>query len=142
MPMYKEFNPDTGEILATLIIPEASAEYAIKHGQHLILDEYQNAEYQTHYVDVQEHKIKLRPPQNTVQNKNEIIADGEDFILLSNLPKPCKVYFNEHVYDVDDGGLQWSTFTPMIYKISVKAFPFLDFEGSVNAVESYTQSGA
>ena len=143
MPLYQQYDTVTGEILAALTIPEEAAKYAKEHGMNLILDTSTDTAPSTHYVDISAipHKIKLRPEQNTIQNKNKIIANGEDFVRLYNLPTPCKISFNEHVYEVDDGEIQWSTFTPLCYKISVKSFPYLDFESVVNAVESYTQSG-
>ena len=139
--MWFEYAPDTGKILSVLYIPDATAEAAIKELEaHLIKSETDVS--MTHYVDVSVTPpvLKPRPSQSTIQDKKEIIANGQDELMLSNLPVPCEVSFNQFAYQVDDGELTWTTLMPAIYQIKVEAFPFLDFESVVKAIEGNVQA--
>ena len=139
--MWFEYAPDTGKILSVLYIPDETAEAAIKEfGAHLIKSETDVS--MTHYVDLSSIPPVLKPrlSQFTVQDKQEILANGQDELKLSNLPVPCEVSFNQFAYQVDDGELTWTTLMPAIYQIKVEAFPFLDFESEVKAVEGNVQA--
>lgn len=133
MSEYKQYNPYTGEIISTMILPDDIAQAAIEHGENLIKAE---GDSQTHYVDINAVPpvLKLRPKQDTTQDKFQMKANNLDTLTLNNLPIPCIVSFNDNAsYEVDDGILQWSTNRPDRYKIIVRAFPFLDYESEVIA---------
>ena len=89
----------------------------------------------THYVDITHtpHKIVERIPQTTKQNKSQIRADGNDILILSDLPVPCSVRIGETTYEVDDGVLEWSTVLVGEYPITINSFPYLDWEAEVIA---------
>ncbi|MBQ7503978.1 MAG: hypothetical protein IJT79_01490, partial [Ruminococcus sp.] len=70
---------------------------------------------------------------STTQDKAEIQANGVDFMTLESLPVPCEVSVGDKNYAVDDGILEWGTLERGTYPILAKAFPYRDWEGTVNA---------
>ena len=66
-----------------------------------------------------------------VQNASEISGDGQDFLRLENLPKLCTVSIGTHVYEVDDGELEWSTSLAGEYLIIADSFPYLTWRSEV-----------
>lgn len=53
---------------------------------------------------------------------------------ISNLPIPCSVTVNGETIEVPDGTLELSFGIPGTYKVKVVAWPYLDWEGVINAV--------
>ena len=92
-------------------------------------------EASTHYVDITQtpHKIVPRTPQRTAQSTLQIAADGNDSLILSDLPIPCSVRIGEATYEVDDGVLEWSTVLVGKYPITINSFPHLDWKAEVIA---------
>lgn len=124
------YDPETGMILG------------IRSGQKASLDMeelpyvaggYQAAEK---YVDISRKPpfVRDRPAMAALQDKRTITADGEDFMTLSGLPRPCRVLIDSTEYEVSDGTLEWGTLMPGEYKITVTAWPYHDWEGEVTAV--------
>jgi hypothetical protein len=69
-------------------------------------------------------------------DKINLVADGVDAATLSNLPEPCTVRINGHVYEVTGGELVITASTPADYHIQIKdddAFPLQAFEATVEA---------
>lgn len=136
---------DTGQYLTvTLYAPSTGMILGVRTGQRESIEceelpyiegAYSAAEY---YVkrDGSLPTMHLRPKQETRQGKGSISADGKDAFVLSGLPVPCVVQIGEHRYEVEDGGLEWSTLMPGTYHIRVEAFPFLDWDAEVIAIAS------
>lgn len=127
---YTKYDPENGRILCFYDISEAVAEDMRKHGTYLI--EGKGNEF-TEYVDISQSPpvFALRPTQNTTQDKKEIEVGGFDFMTLSNLPVPCKVWINEYGFDVDDGIFEWGSQSRGVFNILIIAFPYLDWRGGV-----------
>lgn len=70
----------------------------------------------THYVI--DGEIAERPPQQTTLTNST----------LTNLPTPCTISINGTLYNCTDDTAELYFNQPVLYTISVKAFPYLDFE--------------
>lgn len=57
-----------------------------------------------------------RPKMGLVRNGSKI----------NNLPVPCQIFINNAVYDWDDSGIDLDLTYPGVYKITVRAFPFIE----------------
>lgn len=53
---------------------------------------------------------------------------------ISNLPVPCSVRVNGETIEVPDGTLELAFEVPGTYPFKVVAWPYLDWEGVINAV--------
>ena len=127
------YNPNTGEILGIYCLPEESAEYMQEHDSIFFLEA--EGRDDTHYMDIAQtpHKIMLRPSQEITQSTKQIFADGNDALILSNLPMPCRVIIGNNSYTVQDGCLEWSTRVKGTFTIRVIAFPYRDWKGEITA---------
>ena len=94
------------------------------------------------YVDLSGDSpiIASRPNMRIEQSRKTVFADGRDAVLLAGLPVPCSVTVGEQAYEVPDGELEWSTLMPGNYKVRVSAWPFLDWESEVEALEGNASS--
>lgn len=127
-----EYDNDTGRILCHYTVTEDIFEYMVSQGVHLLKGA---ADANTQYVDVSVNPPVLaeRPAQSTTQDKTEIQADGVDTMTLVSLPSPCSVNIGGETYVVQDGVFSWGTVDRGTYPFVVTAFPYLDFEGTVEA---------
>ena len=79
-----------------------------------------------------------RPAPGVECSLADILADGEDTAELSGLPVPCVARisgptgFSE--LSVPHGVLLFSASVPGAYRVQIEAFPFLDWEVTINAV--------
>lgn len=131
--IFQEYNPKTGIILCTRTISQEMAD-CMKNDFNACLLEGEG-DNSTHYVDITKtpHEITLKHAQKTTQSSTQISADGEDTLILDNLPVPCNVSIGNETYTVNDGCLEWSTLLRGIYPICVSAFPYIDWKGEVKA---------
>ena len=127
-----EYDHDTGRILCQYTVSYDVYEYMKSQGKYLIEG---SADPNKSYVDISVNPpaIAVRPAQSTTQDKAEIQANGVDFMTLESLPVPCEVSVGDKNYAVDDGILEWGTLERGTYPILAKAFPYRDWEGTVNA---------
>jgi hypothetical protein len=107
------------------------------------VDDFDESKLNTHYIDLSDSIIKERPIQNTTLDKTRINADGIDFITISNTP--IESYFYSVLYDIKavalsyevsgiiDGIDTFSTTIPGKYIVRIEAFPYLDFETTIEA---------
>ena len=70
----------------------------------------------THYV--KEGMVLDRPIQET-------FLDGNT---LRNLPIPCQIQINDDIYECDDDNAELGFDFPMTYRVTVRAWPYLDAE--------------
>ena len=94
-----------------------------------------NPDERVQFVDISVNPpvIAVRPAQSTTQDKTEIQADGVDIMTLVSLPSPCSVNIGGETYVVQDGVFSWGTVDRGTYPFVVTAFPYLDWEGTVEA---------
>lgn len=125
-----EYNPNNGGLMG---IWSMETEDLDKIG----VDNYIHGAYDKNFffVDIQfdPPEIKERPEMEILQSTALIKADGVEVVEFSGLPTPCVVSVNDSEYEVDDGVFEWGTRLPGVYVFRVVAFPFLDWEGTVEA---------
>lgn len=126
------YDERTGRITVNLI---GTVDVLGAQGFPYVLGRYES---DTHYiVNTQPHgrpTPKERPAQTTEQDAT-VTTPGVP-VVLSSLPRPgCEVRIAGQRYTVEDGVLEWSTSQPGVYAITVKAFPYLDWNGKVEVLE-------
>lgn len=103
---------------------------------------YERNELYKYYVS--EGEIKLRPTQPTVLNKNTLVANGIDIVTITGAP--LGIFHAENLSTVNtltsagysvtgeiDITDTFSTTVPGTYRISIEAFPYIDFEATIEA---------
>lgn len=129
-------------ITVTQYSAETGAFEGIRTGQKKSIDQegrpYIEGRYDPdeYYVDLSSvpSRVEKRPEMPVSQNLDTIRADGNETLILSSLPEPCRTMIGAHKYDVEDGVLEWSTLMPGAYSVRIQAWPYLDWKGEVTAV--------
>ena len=131
--IFQDYDPQTGAIFCTRMMTQEVAD-CMKRDFNVCLLEGAG-DNSTHYVDITKtpHEIALKHAQKTTQSAMQIVADGEDTLILDNLPVPCKVSIGNETYAVNDGSLEWSTLLQGTYPIRVTAVYYVDWKGEVKA---------
>lgn len=131
--IFQEYNPQTGVILCTRIMSQELADCMKRDFNACLLEG--EGDNSTHYVDITKTppEITRKHAQKTTQSALQISADGEDTLILDNLPVPCNVSIGNETYTVNDGCLEWSTLLQGIYSIWVSAVHYVDWKGQVKA---------
>lgn len=78
-------------------------------------------------------KLAHRPEFRITVSKTSIIANGVDECLISGLPMPCPVLIDEQEIIVTDGYIQISSDMPATYNVTVRKWPYMDWEVEVIA---------
>lgn len=73
-------------------------------------------------------------------DKLTINADGLDEANLEGLPDNCEVVIDGETYIIDEGTLTITSEMPAKYVIEIKAFPYMDFNAVVEAVEVHNEA--
>lgn len=74
-----------------------------------------------------------RPNIDPSISKTEVLANGVDEVIITNLPIPATVNVKEQIVEIEDGELVLTFDTPGEYKIKVESFPYLPFEEVIYA---------
>ena len=132
---YTRYDKTTGRILSKYNVSEKIAAHMIKNGAAIIEGDIDE---NSQYIDIYSTppKAKNRPVMPISQDKKQILADGEDTVILSSLPDTCEITIGEQIYNVEDKFFEWSTLMAGTYKIIVQSFPFIPWESEVRAIES------
>ena len=84
------------------------------------------------------YEATLRPDNPATLTSSTIAASGEDTISLTNLPDPCTITYTgpgfELTGEATGGTAEFTTDAAGEHKIKVEAWPYLDWEGTFNAV--------
>lgn len=79
-----------------------------------------------------EHRVVPRPTIPYSIDKTTLIANGSDFVTITNLHNPCTVVLDDpdpvtettsHI--VTNGGFEFAADVPGLYTIQISQFPFL-----------------
>lgn len=124
-----EYNPANGSILGIYTMEDGYIPESVKD---YVAGEYSALEFFVNTKAVPP-KAQKRPKMKISQSVTRIKADGVEVVKLSKLPKPCAVLVNGFEYEVTDGVFEWGTHLPGAHTLRVVAFPFLDWEGTVEA---------
>lgn len=141
------YKKNTGEILRCLYMTEAmmSLQAGVEESTMIVDADVSDS---VHYVNNDE--VVLRPAQETAIDKPSMLADGVDSIKITNSPAgtfhamriiPEGEYALLTIYAPAntitgsiEGSDTFSTTIPGDYKITIEAFPYLDFEATIEAV--------
>lgn len=130
---YAKYDTTTGRIAAVLSCDEGLIDIQpLEPGEAFTMIP-ENIDDLSHYVDGEGEAIE-RPI--LAFSKLEIVADGADTAVLSDLPDPCKVWVNGEALQVTGGSLELAADVPATYSVLIEerdAFPYLRFEEEVVA---------
>lgn len=78
-----------------------------------------------------EGRPALRPKSKVTMNKNEILADGSDSVIISKIPEGASIEIKEAdeqgcQYTVCQNELIYTTRHPGMHMIDIQLFPFFD----------------
>lgn len=123
----------TGKILRTVSAPIEMIEMQKQENEFLI---YGNADISSQYIKDGEVTDKLT--QETTIDKATLVADGIDYITISNSPIGTVYVIDTINKKSINAAIQstetFSTTIPSTYKLWVEAFPYLDFEAIIEAI--------
>lgn len=95
-----------------------------------------------HYVTTIRGKPTIvgRPNISYEVDKTTIVADGIDYLTLTDLHDPCEIVIDDpdptvetSVHVVTGGGFEFSADTPGLYTIEIRYFPFLPMTLEITA---------
>jgi len=129
------YNITTGEILKIVDMPEEFIPYQLNDNE-AFLEINEHVLDTTHYV--LNGSVIPRPIQETKLSKTTLTADGIDIITITNAPDGTFTAVNVITKDTITGTINGlDTFSTTIvgtYNITVTAWPYLDFETTIEAV--------
>lgn len=145
------YRKDTGEIVQySNFYCADDAEYiannclvkvmAFGSDDHSFVKEQSNRD--TQYVQVIDGVAEVidKPELVVAIDKTEILADGEDFATLTDLPDPCEIIVDDPDPTVETtttqvfgGGFEFAAETPGVYTLEVRRFPFLPWLVEITA---------
>lgn len=117
-----------GKIIRHVICPDFMVEIQCKEGESYVEGNYSSDSY---YIE--DGIPKLRPDRQPTVSTTEVLANGVDEVMITNLPIPARVTIDEQIVEIDDGELVMTFDTPGEYKIKVESFPYLPFEEVIYA---------
>lgn len=133
--MHILYNNFTGEIVGNFSCPDYLLDLQLQN-----LPDWQGAiEYagtfssETHYFDLI-NTIRPRPEITAELNQEVLLANSQDFIIISGLPIPCTIKIDDQEFQVDDGEFEISTDMSGVYKITCEAWPHIQKAWEVEAV--------
>lgn len=130
---YIIFNP-LGEILRSISCPEDMINIQIQVDETAMEGEANDI---TQYIpDINLPIIMDKSANPTSIDKTIVLADGVDLVNLSNIPNNASISITgaDNFLEQSVGNSEILTFdTPATYKITIKAFPYLDYEVEINA---------
>lgn len=89
--------------------------------------------YNTGLIYISDGEPIERPTMQPTVSATEVLADGVEEVLITNLPISATVNINGQVAEVDDGELTLTFETPGEYRLTVEAFPHKPWEVTIHA---------
>lgn len=122
-----------GKILRTVSAPIEMIDAQKQENEFLI---YGNSSIANQYV--KDNQIIDKMVQNTTFDKLIVNADGVDVITINNAPSGEITIYNSaakvgSISNISNNDT-FATTIPGIYKVKIEAFPYLDFETTVEAI--------
>lgn len=123
----------TGRILRTVIASPSLAELQPISSERMIMGE---GSALTYYI--KDETITSRPDMLAQFNRTEVIADSTDTIAVTNLPDPCIITYTGPGFEITEeatgGTAEFTTDVAGTHTVKVVAFPYLDWEGTFDAI--------
>lgn len=134
---FLNYLKSTGQIISVINSPEEDKEHYISETMDVI-DYLGNSKKIIKENYILNNEVILRPIQTTTINKSTITADGIDAILITNAPVGIFTATSRATEETITGEISgsdtFSTTIPGTYKITITAFPFLDFTATIEAI--------
>ena len=125
------YNQD-GQILRTGSCPQSMFALQMIDADDFILEG--SANDVTQYIDMVTHTVTDKPDITATLNKVELLADGEDSIIINDLPIPCTVTLDAVDYEVLDSSFEFTVDLPGEYQIAITALNHIDYSNTVTAL--------
>ena len=134
---FLTFLKSNGKIVSVIDAPEDTKPlYVLDDIDVLDCDKNAREVLNTYYII--DNEIVLRPTQMTSLDKLTIFADGADMVIITNAPEGIFTAKNKTTGEEVSGDIvgsdTFSTTVPGTYKITITAFPFLDFTTTIEAI--------
>ena len=128
-----EFN-ESGAIEVISTVPDRDwATLGNPLNQQIVLDSQANASSAKNYVD--NGQLKDRQGFELLLSAAQIVANGTDEAIISNLPAGVQVQWPDGQTDiVTDGEIRFSVDLPGTYTFQFTAVPYLDQEITIEAI--------
>ena len=134
MSEYALYDND-GKILQTMVSNRTMKEFG-DVSPNTIIEILNKGDVVNAYVV--DGSITPRPTNPVTLTSIEVAANGTDVTALANLPDSCTITYTgpgfEITKEVTGGTAEFTTDVIGLHTIKVVAFPYLDWEGTVNAV--------
>jgi hypothetical protein len=89
--------------------------------------------FNTLYYNHTTEQVTPRPIITASINQTDLISNGVDIAIISNLPIPCTITIDPEIYEVTDGVFEFTVDTPGTYTIKAECFPYQPKEWEVIA---------
>lgn len=133
MPTVTIYEIRSGRISRVVTAPESMIQDQAQAGESYVAG---SANTLTQYVNTAKRRVESRPTINGAVSKNPFVADGVDTSCISGLPQPCTVTLGGQRYWVEDGVFGFTTDVPGTFSLTVQAWPYLDAEFIVEAIDA------
>jgi len=117
-----------GKIIRHVICPDFMVEIQCEEGESYVEGNYSSDSY---YIE--DGIPKLRSDMQPTVSTTEVLANGVDEVMITNLPVPATINVKGQIADVDDGELVLTFETPGKYRLTVEAFPHKPWEVTIHA---------
>lgn len=133
---YCVYKKETGEITSVLSLCESPIHANYEAETEAYIETDGHVDDSTHYI--KDGKLVERPDMELKVSKNEIKADGEDSVTISNIPTGCEVFCpklpgDQQLFTVDDGEITFQTELKGSYIFQFSLFPYKECEVVINA---------
>lgn len=129
---YLIFNSTSGSIRVQCSAPFVDVQNEVKQDEDIIEGV---ADDSCEYINVDTYEIIPRPSFPSLNEFPEVLANGTDPALISNIPSGTSAYFQgEFIGIVNDGSLEMTFDHPGTYTVRLELFPYIPQEYVINAV--------
>lgn len=132
------YDPPTGRIKRRVTCPESTVENQVEGGELWMLGDADDA---LNYIVVDAAGIPTITPRPTMSprwNNIPLRSNGQDVALLLDLPSLCRVAYEGpgfwHEGEVVGGVAEFTTDVPGPHKVTVSAWPYLDWTEELDAI--------
>lgn len=125
------YNNSTGEILRYGVCPISDFDSQITSPSEAIIEGTYNDV--VNYIDIVTNTPAIKADLPAYIDKVTMSANGIDVVTISSLPNPSIVILENIFHEVTDGTFEFTVDTAGEYRITCKAFPYLDKEFIINA---------
>ena len=124
----RQIYDNTGRILRTVVCSPTQYQYQAQTGESMVAGEGGNA---THYIS--DGVITLKTVNTASIDKTDILANGEDTAIISNLFNPSIVLIQGQEEIVTDGQVEITLDSKRSISVICRSVPHLDKEFIINA---------